>query len=45
MLHSHTNCKATQANAKTQAWQRVCLPKPHNQNDRQTIVGKRTPKR
>jgi len=26
-LHSHTHCQATQANAKTQAWQRVCLPK------------------
>ena len=24
-LHSHTHCQATQANAKTQAWQRVCL--------------------
>ena len=25
-LHSHTHCQAAQANAKTQAWQRVCLP-------------------
>ena len=25
-LHSHTHCQATRANAKTQAWQRVCLP-------------------
>ncbi len=24
-LHSHTHCPAAQANAKTQAWQRVCL--------------------
>jgi len=24
-LHSHTHCQATQANATTQAWQRVCL--------------------
>ena len=24
-LHSHTHCQATQANAKTKAWQRVCL--------------------
>ena len=24
-LHSHTHCQAAQANAKTQAWQRVCL--------------------
>ena len=23
--HSHTHCQAAQANAKTQAWQRVCL--------------------
>ena len=23
-LHSHTHCQAAQANAKTQAWQRVC---------------------
>jgi len=22
----HTHCKATQAKAKTKAWQRVCLP-------------------
>jgi len=25
-LHSHTHCQAAQANATTQAWQRVCLP-------------------
>ena len=25
-LHSHTHCQAARANAKTQAWQRVCLP-------------------
>jgi hypothetical protein len=25
MLNSHTHCKAAQANAATQAWQRVCL--------------------
>lgn len=25
-LHSHTHCQAAQANAQTQAWQRVCLP-------------------
>ncbi len=24
-LHSHTHCQAAQANAHTQAWQRVCL--------------------
>ena len=24
-LHSHTHCQAAQANASTQAWQRVCL--------------------
>jgi len=24
-LNSHTHCQATPANAKTQAWQRVCL--------------------
>ena len=24
-LNSHTHCQAAQANAKTQAWQRVCL--------------------
>ena len=24
-LHSHTHCQAAQANATTQAWQRVCL--------------------
>ncbi len=24
-LHSHTHCQVAQANAKTQAWQRVCL--------------------
>ena len=24
-LHSHTHCQATQANATTKAWQRVCL--------------------
>ncbi len=24
-LHSHTHCQAPQANATTQAWQRVCL--------------------
>ena len=24
-LHSHTHCHATQANATTKAWQRVCL--------------------
>lgn len=23
--HSHTHCQAPQVNAKTQAWQRVCL--------------------
>ncbi len=23
---SHTHCQAAQANAQTQAWQRVCLP-------------------
>jgi hypothetical protein len=23
--HSHTHCQAAQANAQTQAWQRVCL--------------------
>jgi hypothetical protein len=22
--HSHTHCQASQANAKTQAWQRAC---------------------
>jgi hypothetical protein len=26
-LHSHTHCQAAQANATTQAWQRVCLSK------------------
>lgn len=25
-LHSHTHCQAAHAKAKTQAWQRVCLP-------------------
>jgi hypothetical protein len=25
MLHSHTHCQATQTNATTKAWQRVCL--------------------
>ena len=25
-LRSHTHCQAAQANAQTQAWQRVCLP-------------------
>jgi hypothetical protein len=25
ILHSHTHCQAAQANAETQAWQRVCL--------------------
>jgi len=24
-LHSHTHCQATQTQAETQAWQRVCL--------------------
>ncbi|MCB9310704.1 MAG: hypothetical protein H6567_11655 [Lewinellaceae bacterium] len=24
-LHSYTHCQTAQANAKTQAWQRVCL--------------------
>ncbi len=24
-LYSHTHCQAAQANATTQAWQRVCL--------------------
>ncbi|MBK9630856.1 MAG: hypothetical protein IPO62_07280 [Saprospiraceae bacterium] len=24
-LHSHTHCQGAQANAKTEAWQRVCL--------------------
>lgn len=24
-LHSHTHCHAPQANAKTKAWQRMCL--------------------
>jgi hypothetical protein len=24
-FHSHTHCQAAQANATTQAWQRVCL--------------------
>jgi hypothetical protein len=24
--HSHTHCQAAQSHAKTQAWQRVCLP-------------------
>ena len=32
-LHSHTHCQATQANATTQAWQRVCL----SQHTTQTI--------
>ena len=27
-LHSPTHCQAAQAKAKTQAWQRVCLPVP-----------------
>lgn len=26
--HSHTHCQAAQSLAKTQAWQRVCLPQP-----------------
>jgi hypothetical protein len=26
MRNSHTHCQAAQANATTQAWQRVCLP-------------------
>ncbi len=26
MLNSYTHCQAAPANAKTQAWQRVCLP-------------------
>ena len=26
MHYSHTHCQAAQANAQTQAWQRVCLP-------------------
>jgi len=26
--HSHTHCQATQAQARTKAWQRVCLPNP-----------------
>jgi len=26
ILHSHTHCQAAPASAKTQAWQRVCLP-------------------
>ena len=25
-LHSHTHCQAAPSNAKTEAWQRVCLP-------------------
>ena len=25
-LHSHTHCQAAPPNAKTEAWQRVCLP-------------------
>ena len=25
LAHSHTHCQAAQANAQTQAWQRVCL--------------------
>ena len=25
--NSHTHCQSAQANAQTQAWQRVCLPK------------------
>lgn len=25
-LNRHTHCQAAPANAKTQAWQRVCLP-------------------
>lgn len=25
-LHSHTHCQAAQSNAKTKAWQGVCLP-------------------
>ncbi len=24
-IHSHTHCQSAQANAPTQAWQRVCL--------------------
>jgi hypothetical protein len=31
-LHSHTHCQAAQANAQTQAWQRVCLS--HRTDDR-----------
>lgn len=35
-LHSHTHCQAAQANATTQAWQRVCLsPRTTNTTDNQ----------
>ena len=27
LANSHTHCQAAQANAQTQAWQRVCLSK------------------
>lgn len=30
--NSHTHCQASQANATTQAWQRVCLPDVKKRN-------------
>jgi hypothetical protein len=43
-LHSHTHCQGAQANATTQAWQRVCLSnrttkttdKPTNEEEHRT---------
>ena len=45
MLHSHTHCQATQAHAKTKAWQRVCLfqrstettDKPTDEKEHRTV--------
>lgn len=45
-LHSHTHCQATQTNAVTKAWQRVCLSnrttkttdKPTDENNTEAIT-------
>lgn len=36
-LHSHTHCQATQSQAQTKTWQRVCLPyRTTNKTDKPT---------
>lgn len=41
-LNSHTHCQAAQANAQTQAWQRVCLSQSTTKTTDKSTDGKNT---